>query len=240
MTPTFIQPNWPAPPHIKAYTTLRTSGVSPRDEKTKIDADRLVQLLQLPGYPLPINQTHSDIAIPALPEYQGKEADAIFSNQPNQVCLVCTADCLPVLLTHRQGTSVAAIHAGWRGLAKGIITKTVRALNISSSDILAWLGPAITQPCYETSEEVRQQFIEKDPATESAFIPSGKNGHWLLDLYAIARIELSKMGITAIYRGDYCTYSNPTDFFSFRRDGKILGNMATLIWISDNSASIRQ
>ncbi len=238
MTQTYIQPNWPAPPHIKAYTTLRNSGVSTtnEDKNNRINLDFLVQLLALPNKPIKINQTHSTIALPALPENQNKEADAIFTSHPNQVCLVSTADCLPVLLTNRQGTTVAAIHAGWRGLANGIIPKTIQTLNLPGSDLFAWLGPAISQPCYEVGHEVREQFLDKDPASASAFIPS-VNARWLANLYAIARLQLTKLDVTAIYGGDHCTYSDKTRFFSYRGDGMILGSMATLIWISDHSAN---
>lgn len=232
MTQNFIKPDWPAPPQIKAYTTLRRSGVSPASRDNRIDFDRLAQLLQLTHRPIRIKQTHSDIAVPALPNNQGKEADAIFTSEHNQACLISTADCLPILLTHRQGTTVAAIHAGWRGLASGIITKTIQTLNLPGADILAWLGPAISQPCYEVGDEVREKFLEKDPATVSAFIPS-INARWLVNLYAIARLQLTKLGVTGIFGGHYCTYSDQTHFFSYRRDGHILGVMATLIWISD-------
>lgn len=227
----YLEPQWPAPSHIKAYTTLRHSGVSTLEKHNRIDMDRLVELLSLPQKPIKINQTHSTIALPASIENNDKEADAVFSHEPNQVCLVTTADCLPVLLTNREGSFVAAIHAGWRGLANEIIPETIRTLNVPGSEILAWLGPAISQPCYEVGEEVREQFIKKNPATIDAFIPS-PHGRWLANLYAVARLQLTQIGVNAIYGGDYCTYSDKTRFFSFRGDGKILGSMATLIWIS--------
>lgn len=230
MTQTYIQPNWPAPPHIKAYTTLRDSGVSTLAKNNRIDFDCLVKLLALPSKPIKINQTHSTIALPALLENQNKEADAVFSDQANQVCLVSTADCLPVLLTNRQGSVVAAIHAGWRGLAGGIIPKTIQTLNLPGAEILAWLGPAITQACYEVGHEVREQFLTSDPASESGFIPS-PHGRWLASLYDIARIQLRRLSVTAIYGGDQCTYSDESRFFSYRRDGVIRGSMASLIWI---------
>ncbi len=230
MTQFFIEPNWPAPANVKAYTTLRDSGVSTLNKNNRIDLDRLMQLLGLPQKPIKINQTHSTIALAALPENCNKEADAVFTNQPNQVCLVSTADCLPILVTNRQGSIAAAIHAGWRGLAKGIISHTLQTLNLPGADLLAWLGPAISQPCYEVGDEVREQFLATYPASISAFIPSIQ-GHWLVDLYAIARLQLAQLGVGAIYGGEYCTFSDPARFFSYRRDGKILGSMATLIWI---------
>jgi YfiH family protein len=227
----YIEPQWPAPSNIKAYTTLRNSNVSTTNENKKMDYDRLTQLLALPTTPIKINQTHSTIAVSALIENHGKEADAVYAHQPNQVCVISTADCLPVLITNRSGTTVAAIHAGWRGLANNIIPSTIQTLNLSGSDMLAWLGPAISQPCYEVGDEVREQFLAADPENANAFIPS-VNMRWLMNLYAIARLQLIKLGVTAIYGGDYCTYSDESRFFSYRRDGKILGSMATLIWIS--------
>ncbi len=233
MTNMFIQPNWPAPSHIKAYTTLRDSHVSNLSQDAKIDVNRLVECLQLPQKPIRIKQTHSDIAIPALTDNHHKEADAVFTYQNNQVCLISTADCLPVLLTNRQGTAVAAIHAGWRGLAKNIIPKTIQTMGLAGSDLLAWLGPAISQPCYEVGEEVREQFLQNDPATAAAFIPS-PNARWLANLYAIARLQLTQWGVKPIFGGEYCTYSDKARFFSYRRDGAILGAMASLIWIDDS------
>jgi len=209
----FIKPIWPAPAHITAYTT------------TRIDP--------LPHIPIKIKQIHSDIVLPVMAENQNKEADALWTDQLNQVCAVITADCLPVLLTNRQGTHVAAIHAGWRGLAKGIIPKTVQKLNLPSDEIIAWLGPAISQPYYEVGEEVRNEFLSSDPDTACAFMPS-VNQRWLLDLYMIARLQLEKKGVSAIYGGEYCTFSQPEKFFSYRRDGGIQGHMATVIWISYN------
>jgi hypothetical protein len=226
----FIEPEWPAPGHIKAYTTLRSSAVSPADGKTRIDYAQLTQLLALPDQPIWVNQTHSDIVLAALAQYCGKEADATYTRDPERVCLVATADCLPVLVTSRDGSHVAAIHAGWRGLLKGIIPRSLQALGLPGHEILAWLGPAISQPCYEVGEEVRQSFIKADTDFKSAFVPS-PNSRWLLDLYAIARLQLAKQGVTQIYGGQYCTYSDPKNFFSYRRDGGIKGQMATLIWI---------
>lgn len=230
MTQTYIQPNWSAPPHIKAYSTLRSSGVSTTAINNRIDFDKLAELLTLPSKPINIHQTHSIIAVPALPENQNKEADAVFSVQANQVCLVTTADCLPVLLTNRQGTVVAAIHAGWRGLAAGIIPHTIKTLNFPHEEMLAWLGPAITQSCYEVGHEVREQFLAHDPDSVIGFIPS-PNGRWLASLYDIARLQLKRLGVTAIYGGDYCTYSDTSRFYSYRREGVIRGSIATLIWI---------
>jgi YfiH family protein len=239
MLQSFIIPEWPVPPQIKAYTVLRSSGVSPpanTSAETKVDYRRLKQLLQLPADPIRIKQIHSNISLLACSDNDGKAADALFTSQPNQICTITTADCLPILLSHRQGTHIAAIHAGWRGLSQGIIAETIRAMHLPGSDILAWLGPAISQPCYEVGEEVRSLFIDHDPETTVTFIPS-PNKRWLVDLYAIARLQLKKCGVMETYGGTYCTYSDQNNFFSYRRDGAVLGVMPTLIWINDSSNS---
>jgi YfiH family protein len=229
----YIKPAWSVPSHIKAYTTTRIAPELINPDK-KVDYTSLKALLDLPAIPIKIRQTHSDIILPALPQNQNKEADAIWTDQPNQVCAIVTADCLPVLLTQRQGTHVAAIHAGWRGLAKEIIPKTVQKLNLPGDEIIAWLGPAISQPCYEVGDEVRDEFLSSDSEAASAFIPS-VNQRWLLDLYAIARLQLKKQGVTEIYGGEHCTFSDSKNFYSRRREGGIQGQMATLIWISYNN-----
>jgi YfiH family protein len=240
----FIQPKWPAPAHIKACTTLRTGGVSqhPYDQFNLGDhvGDRLEHLIQnreilknnlgLTQEPIWIRQTHSTIAIEATTENAGKEADASFTNQANQTCIILTADCLPILLCHRDGNTVAAIHAGWRGLANGIIENTLEKIQSPREDWLVWLGPAISSKCYEVGDEVREQFIRHMPQAETAFHPS-PNKRWMADLYELARMRLRNEGIQQIYGGEYCTYSDPTLFYSYRRDGEKTGRMASLIWI---------
>lgn len=225
-----IEPNWPAPAHIRAYTTLRDSGVS-RPPEIRLDRERLISLLQLPNEPIWINQIHSSIVLEALSENRNKEADASFTQEPQQICVVSTADCLPILLCHHNGSHVAAIHAGWRGLQKNIIAETVKALNLPGNEILAWIGPGISQTHYEVGEEIRNLFIENDPQTIQAFVPS-VNQRWMADLYTIARMQLKKLGITAIYGGEFCTYTDDKYFFSCRREGKgKFGNIVSLIWI---------
>lgn len=241
-----IKPNWPAPPHVKAYTTLRSGGVSAapfdtfnlaqhvNDNAANVNKNRAIlkNELALANDPIWIQQTHSTIVLPATSENRGKEADASFTDQANQVCVVLTADCLPLLICNREGNKVAAVHAGWRGLAHGIIENTLKALAIPASDLLVWLGPAISQKNYEVGEEVRNFFLTSNPEAESAFTPS-PNQRWLADLYALARLRLKKIGITEVYGGDYCTYEDATKFFSYRRDGDKTGRMASLIYISE-------
>ncbi|MBV8803231.1 MAG: peptidoglycan editing factor PgeF [Gammaproteobacteria bacterium] len=225
----FIQPTWPAPSSIKAYTSLRASGIS-RPPENRLDRAQLVSYFNLPNEPIWLRQTHSDIVLPAIVENREKEADASYSDQPNQVCIIQTADCLPILLCHKEGKQVAAIHAGWRGLAKNIISKTLAALNYTSNNFLAWIGPSISQIHYEVGDEVREVFIEMDARNQQAFIPS-TNQRWLADLPFIATLQLKKAGVNDIYGGDICTYTNEKQFFSYRREGAGTGRIVSLIWL---------
>jgi len=241
-----IIPEWPAPAHVHAYTTLRTGGVSKGpydsfnlgessgDDLLNVQSNRnlLKEMIKIPSEPVWLNQTHSTIVHLATPRSRRQPGDASYSSYPNQVCVVLTADCLPVLICDRKGSHVAAIHAGWRGLAKGIIETTLKTLNLSPNDLLVWLGPAIGPTVYEVSEEVRQYFITIDIENSAAFTPSSKSNHWLLDLYAVARLQLKKNHIKAVYGGDYCTYTDKEKFFSYRRDGMKTGRMASLIWFT--------
>ncbi|MFU2059662.1 peptidoglycan editing factor PgeF [Avibacterium volantium] len=239
-----LKPNWTAPANIHAFTTLRQGGVSQApydsfnlgdhvgDDKNSVKTNRtlLVEQFHLPQLPLFLNQTHSTRVI-CLP-YEGNnlDADAVYTNQPNQVCLVMTADCLPVLFTNQQGTEVAAAHAGWRGLCDGVLEQTVQQFQAEPQEIIAWLGPAIGPKSFQVGEEVRQQFIAQDPNAAQAFVPDpSEQGKYLADLYHIARLRLNKLGISQISGGEHCTYLERENFFSFRRE-KQTGRMASLIW----------
>jgi YfiH family protein len=233
----FIQPVWPAPACIKAYTTLRDSqiGYMQRPERSPGNIDRalLKKTLMLPGEPTWINQVHSTIAVNAITSNDGVEADAVFTSETNRVCAILTADCLPLLICNRQGTRVAAIHAGWRGLANGVIEATIEALNLPPDDILVWLGPAIGPDKFEVRKDVYDAFIQKDPKAADAF-DKISDTQWLANIYALARLRLQKFHITHIYGGDLCTHSDQDRFFSYRRDGKIIGSITSLIWIADS------
>lgn len=240
-----ITPNWPAPPQVKAYTTTRHGGVShpPYDsfnlaEHVGDDAQAiannraiLAETLKLPTEPIWLNQVHGTQAIAAQPTYFNCSADATYTNQLGQVCVVLTADCLPVLVCDRHGTTVAAAHAGWRGLAAGILEATLQHFQVPAQDILVWLGPAIGPQVFEVGDEVRTTFIQVLPSAQSAFTPS-RPGHWLANLYHLAQQRLSQQGVTHIYGGDFCTYTDPERFYSYRRD-KVTGRMASLIWLRD-------
>lgn len=241
----FIQPDWPAPANVKAYTTQRIDGVSQfpyaqfnlathvGDNLGHVLTNRMLlkQHLLLPQEPIWLQQTHSNIALPALPHHRDHQADATFTGQLNQICIVLTADCLPILLCDRQGSHVAAIHAGWQGLAHGIIKQTLSALSIAGEHLLAWLGPAISAKHYLVDEKRRACFIDQNEENSSAFTQHSTR-HWFADLYTLAQIQLKKHNVTAIYGGNYCTYSESDKFYSYRRDGEKTGRMASLIWLS--------
>ncbi len=158
------------------------------------------------------------------------EADASFTRQVGEVCAVLTADCLPVLFCDRAGSVVAAAHAGWRGLADGVLEATVAAMQVPPGDILAWMGAAIGPQAFEVGEEVRQAFVNRHPEAAAAFVPQPAPGKWLADIYQLARIRLAHVGVQAVYGGGRCTFSEADSFYSYRRDG-VTGRMASVIWL---------
>ncbi|MEQ1543889.1 peptidoglycan editing factor PgeF [Methyloglobulus sp.] len=236
----WLQPDWPAPANIHAATTLRTGGVSQDDyaslnPATHVgDSPELVSqnrhiiktLLDLPSEPVWLNQIHSNLAVKATRTETLPQADASYTNQPNVVCVVMTADCLPLLVCAADGSEIAAIHAGWRGLLDGVIDNTIAALQ--SRDVLVWLGPAIGPDSFEVGDEVRAAYVAKSAEYASAFKQKNQ-GKWLADIYQLARINLAALGISKIYGGDFCTVTDQERFYSYRRD-KDTGRMATLIW----------
>ena len=241
-----IKPNWKVPQNVKAFTTLRHGGVSlapydsfnlgdhVEDDKNAVKINRtlLVEKFHLPQMPLFLNQTHSTRVL-TLP-YDGEDfnADAVYTCQPNQVCLVMTADCLPVLFTNKQGTEVAAAHAGWRGLCDGVLEQTVAKFHCPHEDILAWFGPAIGPTAFQVGQEVIDQFVAQDLQAISAFIADpAAEGKFLGNLYQIATQRLNALGITQISGGEYCTYLKADKFFSYRRDN-VTGRMASVLWIN--------
>jgi YfiH family protein len=239
-----ITPNWPAAKNIKAFTTTRHGGVSQQafaslnlanhvgddTEAVKNNRALLRAQMRLPNEPVWINQVHGVEVVQADIISSLTTADASFTNQPNIVCVVMTADCLPVFFCNKAGTHVAVAHAGWRGLVDGVIEETIKALKIPGNELLVWLGPAIGPQAFEVGEEVLQKFCAIDPQAEAAFKTS-PNNRWLGDIYLLAKQRLQKCGVTAIYGGDLCTYSDSEQFFSYRRDGQT-GRMASLIWIT--------
>jgi YfiH family protein len=236
-----ITPIWPAPAQVRAYSTTRHGGYSKPpyhglnladhvgDEAVAANRALLVQSLKLPSEPVWLKQVHGIHTVTATLEHKNGAADASIARQPGQVCVILTADCLPVLFCDRGGNCVAAVHAGWRGLAGGILEATLQRLNVPAQDILVWLGPAIGPQAFEVGEEVRAAFMDFLPQAGDAFIPT-RDGHWLADLYLLARQRLAHQGVTAVFGGDFCTYTDIERFYSYRRD-KVTGRMASLIWL---------
>lgn len=191
---------------------------------------RVLERLGLPAEPLWLSQVHGCEVALAGTAPRGCIADAAVARAPGQVCAVLTADCLPLLLCDRAGLSVAAVHAGWRGLAAGVVEQAVGALGADPGQVLAWLGPAIGPDAFEVGAEVRELFLAADPGAGEAFRP-GPGGRWLADLGVLAARRLERIGVRAVFGGGLCTYSDPSRFFSYRRDG-VTGRQASLIWLS--------
>jgi polyphenol oxidase len=238
----FVLPEWPARETIGALATTRRGGHSRGpyggfnlalhvgDDHEAVLANRgaLVSRLGLPRSPCWLDQVHGSRVIDA-DAGADLEADGAWTSVPGVACAVLTADCLPILLCDRAGTRVAALHCGWRGIAKGVIAAGIAALCHPPDGLLAWLGPAIGAGRYEVDGAVRNAFTGFSADLARAFSPS-RPGHWHLDLYRAARLSLGTLGVWAVYGGGYCTYGDSDRFFSHRRDG-VTGRMASLIWI---------
>lgn len=245
--------NWPAPESVKTIQTTRLGGVSqPPFESLNLGAhvgDNVEcvkqnrALINAPGSICWLDQVHGQdmVELPTQTHLAyPPQADAVYTFAPNQVCAVMTADCLPVLLTDSQARFVAAVHCGWRGLASGILTKTLTTITSKTqsplTQIIAWLGPAIGPLKFEVGDEVRQCFMDKELAYQNSFIQSSalKSQHkWFANIYQLAEIELNQLGVTQIYSDRECTMNQPDDYFSYRRDGQT-GRQASLIWLQEN------
>src|SRR5690606_4437553 len=251
-------PSWPAPARIRAYSTLRRGGVS-RGEYASLNLGthvgddaasvaenrrRLVERLGLPAEPRWLQQVHGkavldlDRAAPgassrllgsAAPSLPAGPADAAVPARRGVVCVVLTADCVPVLLADRPGRRVGAAHAGWRGLAAGVLPAAVEALGAPAEDVVAWLGPAIGRAAFEVGDEVRAAFAEQGFSVGRA-VERNARGRWQADLYALARESLNRAGVAAVYGGEHCTSTESDRFCSHRRSAPC-GRMASLIWI---------
>ncbi|MBI4938215.1 MAG: peptidoglycan editing factor PgeF [Nitrosomonadales bacterium] len=260
----FIIPCWPAPPNVKALQTTRNGGVSAApyaslnlgdhvgDVPLAVARNRRLLEPLLPSEPVWLKQEHGTVVVDAAATVCGPQADACISSRAGAVCVVMTADCLPLLLCDERGSVAGAVHAGWRGLCDGVIEQTVRAMNVRPEALMAWLGPAIGARAFEVGGEVRAAFIARQPEADAAFVPSlrpgaresiragnwppqslpqsGADGKWLADIYRLARLRLNALGVDRIYGGDLCTYTDRDRFFSYRRDG-VTGRMGTFIWL---------
>ena len=196
--------------------------------------DLLISHYNLPSMPVWINQTHSNISVNADSISKIVEADASYSKKIGTVCGVLTADCLPVFVSNKEGSKVGIAHAGWRGLVDGVIESLIESINCNESDLVVHFGPAISQLSYEVGREVKSKYLSKNENFERCF--KVKNGRYYLDLYEAARVVLGDFGITSISGGNQCTYNEPNQYFSYRRDGKSSGRMAHLIWIESASS----
>lgn len=239
-----IQPDWNIQ-RVNAYCTLRYGGVSQApydslnlgdhvgDDNNAVLQNRtlLAEHLNLPTSPCYLSQIHSTRVVTLPTNEISPQADAVYTQQPNQVCLVMTADCLPLLVAANDGSEVAAIHAGWRGLCDGIIEQTLTHFSTAPANLQVWLGPAIGPQAFQVGEEVLEQFIAQDADASLAFqVDHHELGKYFADIYQLARQRLTKLGVKTVLGGGYCTFSDP-QFFSYRRDQRT-GRMASLIWIS--------
>lgn len=239
----FLIPDWPAPARVRALQTTRRGGVSQGpfaslnlgdhvdDDPAAVAANRSLLAGRLPAVPCWLRQVHGTAVVDAGQANAGAEADAALARQTGQVCVVMTADCLPILLCDRAGTVVAAAHAGWRGLCSGIVERTVEAMAVPGCEILAWLGPAIGPAAFEVGDEVRSAFVAHDPAAAVAFVAHGE-GKWLADIYGLTRQRLAALGVAQVFGGGECTVTDCERWFSYRRDGTT-GRMGTFIWLAD-------
>lgn len=245
-----IAPDWPAPANVRSYITTRVGGVSLSpyagnnfglhvgDNPGHVAANRaqLSAHLGLVESPQWLEQIHGVKVVHAKTDGVVRTADGSYSNQIGHACLVMTADCLPILLCDKQGTQVAALHCGWRSLAKGICARGLQKFNSKPCDLLAYLGPAISQPHFEVGVDVLEAFFKAARSQQhadqiaSAFTSAQRPLHFYADIYALARAELNALGVMDIYGGNYCTFADERRFYSYRRD-KTTGRMASLIWL---------
>jgi len=241
--PDWITPKWPVARRVRALITTRAGGVSSNefaslnlsarvgDDPQRVARNRAILRAYLPAEPTWVKQVHGTVVIEAATATPETEADGLVTRAAGAVCGVLTADCLPVLLADRAGMTVGIAHAGWRGLAAGIIENVVRAMDVVPSELVAYIGPGIGPRRYEVGEEVRQAFVSKEPDAAAAFV-SRQNGKYLADLHRLARQRLAAAGVDEVHGAGECTVSDER-FFSFRRN-RVTGRMASLIWLEES------
>jgi hypothetical protein len=238
-----IVPDWPAPANVKALQTTRHGGISVApydslnlglhvgDAPLAVNRNRQSLAPLMPSEPVWLEQVHGTTVANADAANCVERADASIARQRGSVCVVMTADCLPVLLCDEDGTVVGAAHAGWKGLVAGVIEATVQAMDVAPHKLMAWLGPAISQEHFEVGGEVREAFIKHLPQAAEAFIAHGSEGRYLADIYLLAHQRLNSLDITRVSGGGRCTYAEADTFFSYRRDN-VTGRMGTFIWLT--------
>lgn len=246
MSAPFLLPEWPAPARVRAVQTTRLGGVSEGpyaslnlgehsgDAPERVAENRrwLRAQLQLPGEPWWLRQVHGRevVAVGEAPAPAAPAADAAVALQPGRVAVVMTADCLPVLFCDRAGSVVAAAHAGWRGLAAGVLEATIAAMPAAPASLMAWMGPAIGPQAFQVGAEVRDAFLQEDAGAHACFTPRAA-GKFMADLPGLARRRLQQAGVSAIYGGRWCTHTEAERFYSYRRSPRC-GRMASLIWLT--------
>ncbi len=235
--------NWPAPANVSALTTMRTPGFSKPpfdannlgfhvgDDKQVVASNRqaLKAHLELPNEPEWLEQVHSNLCV-LVEEEENRTADAAITRSPHHTLAIMTADCLPILLCNQEGTEIAAIHAGWRGLVNGIVENTITKMLSEPTQLLAWIGPGICQSCYEVGDEVLQAYQDRYPFATNSFLPNEKK-KWQVNLPHLAEQILYNMGVFAVYQSKKCTFEQKNEFYSYRREQQT-GRMATLIWFN--------
>lgn len=238
-----LRPNWPAPPRVRAVSTTRRGGVSAGayaslnlgghvgDDPNHVQENRrrLRATLGLPADPVWMRQVHGANVVDAATVVPDSEADGAYSNRTDIACAVLSADCLPIFICNRQGTEVGLLHAGWRGLASGIVEAGLRAFRSPVAELMVWFGPAIGARAYEVGSDVRDAFVAPDAQAAAAFRAAAA-GKWYMDIYQVTRLQLAAHGVRAMYGGEHCTATQVELFFSHRRDG-LTGRMASLIWL---------
>ena len=238
----WLVPDWPAPSNVRAFVTTRAGGVSEGeyasmnlglssgDAPERVRRNRAIARGELPADPVYLRQVHgTGVAMLDTVGALSVTADAAVCGAPGRVATVLTADCMPLLLADRNGARVAAVHAGWRGMAAGVVESAVDALGVAPRDVIAWLGPTIGPDAFEVGPEVREAFVARDPRAAQAF-RAHKPGKFMADLYGLARLRLAARGVTEAFGGGFCTFHDTGRFFSYRRAAKS-GRMGAFIWM---------
>lgn len=246
--PQWIVPDWPAPANVRALVTTRAGGTSSGpyaglnlglrtdDDPAAVTENRARLQRCLPQPPKWLAQIHGTTVVDADALDGVPEADASIARRPGTVCAILVADCLPILLADRAGSCVGAAHAGWRGLAGGVIANTVARMPAAPADLVAWIGPGIGPAAFEVGDDVRKAFCDQRPEQAAAFAPL-RPGKWLCDLPALARAALRRAGVHAVGGGRLCTWSDAERFYSYRRD-RVTGRMAALVWLESRSDTV--
>ena len=238
----WLVPDWPAPRNVRACVTTRSYGdsldpfaffnlgehVGDASEQVQRNRQYLAETVQC--QPTGLNQVHG-VCVVVADAVQTRTADASVSREQGLACCIMSADCLPVLFADQAGTCVAAAHAGWRGLAAGVLESTVASMQIVPQQLMAWLGPAIGAAVFEVGDEVRDAFVQQHAVAEQAFMPSKNPARWMADIYQLARIRLAACGVQAVYGGGLCTLTDPR-FYSYRSES-VTGRFSSLVWLTE-------